>query len=449
MRGAEKARPGVEAIGEGRCPYFDLTVIDVMIYSNTSSGLVPKLHSFLLGGLGMRLHQQYMYTMAIICVSLVAPPLALLNFSYPVNCGSAFVEVAVSEGSSDNFITLLPQSTLMTVSDSRARWNRTRSVSYKRDKLSVTASGQKWSRVKLICRQPFNNADQFGLQFVAFYSNTATGDAPSRAQNLTVSSHTSALLSPPATPSPSFASPAPGAHVENATLKLECDKTCSNERRWNERYPSLPSQGSGIQSPIEPRAARSHGNSARTPKRPLREREEENEANERGCEVDFEFSGLEEQSRLFKNAMRGKPSGQGDTETNPILEKIMQEKEKYRKSRRTSDGSGGSGGYERRRLVRAELPKAEGSVDFASSFTSGAHSNKDVADAWGRVACLGGSVLHHTHTHPHSHTHILMHSQTGSTRLGKSLTAPGAGPREGGGEEGGRVALLPGATEGG
>jgi len=105
-------------------------------------------------------------------------------------------------------MTLLPQFTLMTVPDSRRGRNKTRSITYGRDKLSSAAMTKRWNRVKLRCRQPFNLTDQFGLQFVAISSDIADFSSPV----LLTPPHIPRLLSPstPSTPTlPTFTSTTP------------------------------------------------------------------------------------------------------------------------------------------------------------------------------------------------------------------------------------------------
>ena len=168
-----------------------------------------------------------------------------------------------------------PQSTLMTVPDSRRGRNKTRSMTYGRDKLSSAAMTKKWNRVKLRCRQPFNLTDQFGLQFVAISSDIADSSSP-------------VLLTPPLTPR--LLSPS------TPTLPTSTSTTPESENviaRHGKRFPTLPN----IKSP----AVSSDKNDqvkVSTPKRPLRE-------HSNICEEDFEFSGVEKQSRRFRHALRG------------------------------------------------------------------------------------------------------------------------------------------------
>jgi len=255
-------------------------------------------------------------------------------------------------------MTLLPQSTLMTVPDSRRGRNKTRSMTYRRDKLSSAAMTKKWNRVKLRCRQPFNLTDQFGLQFVAISSDIADSSSV-----VLTPPHTPRLLSPstPSTP----------------TLSTSTSTTPESENmiaRHGKRFPTLPN----IKSP----AVSSDKNDqvkVSTPKRPLRE----------NSNIDFEFSGVEKQSRLFRNALRGTPSDTCSEKVNPILEKIMSEREKYRKS---SSELAMCDTYERKKLLKKDLPKAETNVDFAASYDKSKSKHKDVAIAMSKVYAHGKIV---------------------------------------------------------
>ena len=70
----------------------------------------------------------------------------------------------------------------------------------------------------------------------------------------------------------------------------------------------------------------------------------------------------------------------------------MQERDKYRKTKQSSDDGTCVGGYSKKKLVQGELTKADCGVDFAASFASKTHSDKDMADSWRRVSNLGEGV---------------------------------------------------------
>ena len=104
-------------------------------------------------------------------------------------------------------------------------------------------------------------------------------------------------------------------------------------------------------------------------------------------EEEFEFSGVERQSRLFRNALKGESS----QKSNPILEKIVSEREKYRKQ---SEALSDIPSYNRKKLLLKELPKVEGGIDFAASYEKGTNSNKDVAAAFSRISAHGEWLSH-------------------------------------------------------
>ena len=175
----------------------------------------------------------------------------------PGNFGSAFVEVLVGDsGSSDSeeYITLLPQSTLMTVPDSRRGKNKTRSVTYGREKLSSAAATKKWNRVKIKCRQPYNLSDQFGLQFVAFFSDTSD----SSSNTLLTSPHTPRLLSPTTPSTPKLESHPPSTDTTPESENLYA--------RQKKRLPTHPT----FQSPVASTTKSDQVATFLTPKRCLK-----------------------------------------------------------------------------------------------------------------------------------------------------------------------------------
>ena len=259
------------------------------------------------------------------------------------NFGSAFIEVRVGNSDSGDYVTLLPQSTLRTVVESKGGRNKTKTISYKKDRLSATAVSQKWNRIQIICTQPFNHTEQFGLQYIALYSDISTNDM-----------RTHQFLSPPHTPKLLLSPPTPSTPSHSNHLG---------------KFPNLPSH-------------RLKGNPPnKTPTRPLRDSNTKIK-----MEDEFEFSGIEKQSRLFKNAVSGKMAP-GEASSNPILEKIMSERQKYQSKK---DATAPCAGYRRKKLLQKELPKAEGNSDFAASYSKGGtSSNKDVAMAFSRIAAHG------------------------------------------------------------
>ena len=112
---------------------------------------------------------------------------------------------------------------------------------------------------------------------------------------------------------------------------------------------------------------------------------------------DFEFSGVEKQSRLFRNCMKGKPSTNddhsSDKEANPILERIMKEREKYRQQSPSSDAA--TGLYTRKKLLKKDLPKADVSVDFMAGYRENKKKASELSSAWSRMASHGEYIIVH------------------------------------------------------
>ena len=298
------------------------------------------------------------------------------------NFGTAFIEVLVSNSESpDDYITLLPSSILMTISDSKAGRSKTKTKTFtSKDKLSSVAVSKKWNRVKIKCVQK-HSQEQFGLQYITF-SNDMGGyrDFPS-ASSVSGTRGTSSVATPSSSRHHLLTPPQLIAPRRNTLATPKSEPIAVN-------HPRLPS----LQKSSTPATAVVRSDAPiKTPKRSLRERNsQERELEE---EVDFEFSGVEKQSRLFRNCLKGKPSTTSDhsseKEPNPILERIITEREKYRESSST-------GLYQRRKLLKRELPKAAVTVDFTAGYkeTSSVVKKKaaagmELSGAWRRMASHG------------------------------------------------------------
>lgn len=290
----------------------------------------------------------------------ILEPMITMNLFYLGNFGSAFVEVLVNNtgNSPDDYITLLPSSMLMSIADSRAGRSKTNSIRYGKERLSLTAMSKKWNLVKIQCCQKYNNTEQFGLQRISFINDLLVPQTPTRP------SSTNQLLSP-RTLTPTVSS--------------------SNTKPTPHRVPSL--LGPRHSSARGTRNATEHAQKSKsiTPKRPLRE-QTLNSADD--DEEDYEFAGLEVQSRLFKNCVRGKPSTTSSSdfkdEPNGILNRIITDKNKYvDKLKGNSTCS-----YQRTKLLKKELPKAEGLVDFAETFKSKKGPGTGVS-AFSQLAAFG------------------------------------------------------------
>lgn len=84
------------------------------------------------------------------------------------NCGCAFLQIDVGRSSwppDRPFITLLPATMLMSLSDSKQGKNRSGVRMFKDDDFLTPASGESWDRLRLTCSQPFTRYQSFGLAF--------------------------------------------------------------------------------------------------------------------------------------------------------------------------------------------------------------------------------------------------------------------------------------------
>ncbi|CAF3068230.1 unnamed protein product [Rotaria socialis] len=101
----------------------------------------------------------------IVCVLEFETP-SLINSVDIGNDGSAFIELLVSQSTSDEWTALLPQTMLMTPNESRSNKNRNQIKVFKSNDLNKTCLNEKWDRLKIICEQKFNSSNQFGLTFI-------------------------------------------------------------------------------------------------------------------------------------------------------------------------------------------------------------------------------------------------------------------------------------------
>lgn len=89
------------------------------------------------------------------------------------NNGSALVEVLVgrsSWSSEEQYQVLLVASSFMSPAESKSFTNTNRVRMFGPDKLSKPVAAQKWDRIKLVCTQPFNKNEQYGLSFINLHS---------------------------------------------------------------------------------------------------------------------------------------------------------------------------------------------------------------------------------------------------------------------------------------
>jgi DNA-repair protein XRCC1 len=104
------------------------------------------------------------------------------------NNGCAFVEVLVGRSSGgDNYEVLLTASSFMSPAESKSWTNINRVRMFGRDKLSKLVLDQKWDKIKLVCTQPFNKIEKYGISFVKFHSppsDEATPTEPDPTQKI-------------------------------------------------------------------------------------------------------------------------------------------------------------------------------------------------------------------------------------------------------------------------
>lgn len=280
-------------------------------------------------------------------------------------------------------MTLLPSSLLMTIPESKAGRARTKTKTFtSKDKLSSAAVGKKWNRVKIRCIQK-HNQEQFGLQYITF-SNDVGGYRDPPCSSSTSSSSLTSSVAMPSSSRHHLLTPPQLIAPQRATLTTPKSEPIAIN---HPRLPSLQKFSTPAAAVVKLEAL------LKTPKRPLRERNSQERDLEKE-DTDFEFSGVEKQSRLFQNCLKGKTSTMSDhtsvKEPNPILEKIRTEREKY------SETASSTGLYERRKLLKRELPKAGVTVDFTAGYKETnsevkkkAAAGMELSSAWRRMASHG------------------------------------------------------------
>ncbi|XP_072035262.1 DNA repair protein XRCC1-like isoform X1 [Amphiura filiformis] len=94
------------------------------------------------------------------------------------NEGSAFIEILVglsSAGSADDYQVILVTSSFMSPVESKSGTNTNRVRMFGPDKLTKGVTSKKWDRVKIVCSQPFNKHNTYGLSFIKFHSPPEPG----------------------------------------------------------------------------------------------------------------------------------------------------------------------------------------------------------------------------------------------------------------------------------
>lgn len=97
------------------------------------------------------------------------------------NCGCAFLQIDVGRSSwslDRPFVTLLPATMLMSLTDSKQGKNSSGVRMFKHDDFLAPASGESWDRLRLTCSQPFTRQQSFGLAFLRVRSSLDSSDDP-------------------------------------------------------------------------------------------------------------------------------------------------------------------------------------------------------------------------------------------------------------------------------
>ena len=218
------------------------------------------------------------------------------------------------------------------------------------DKLSRAALEKKWRYVKVQCLQPYLTDRPYGLRYIKFFQ-TSTSSSMFESERTPKGS----ILSPPTLQiKPSYSTPQYVKTEKDYEPFLSPDSNVIMRQSIKVRTPKLPSLSVTSRGDDEVRL-----NNVVTPKR----RKMKDEFLEDSQE--FEFAGLENQSRLLKNTLRGDKSL---IENNPILNRIAIEKEAKKKEEKEKEENGGMK-YVRRKLLHKELKTVENEgVDFTSTY---------------------------------------------------------------------------------
>lgn len=93
---------------------------------------------------------------------------------------SACIEILVSRSENkDDYKVLLSMCSFMTPMESRQSQNVNKVRMFTKKDFSKPECEEKWDRVKVVCRQPFNKHVQYGLNFIHFHTNDMkTNTAP-------------------------------------------------------------------------------------------------------------------------------------------------------------------------------------------------------------------------------------------------------------------------------
>ena len=226
------------------------------------------------------------------------------------------------------------------------------------DKLSRAALEKKWRYVKVQCLQPYPTDRPYGLRYIKFFQ-TSTSSSMFESER---TPKASILSSPTLQITPSYNTPQHVKTEKDYEPFLSPDNNVIMRQSNKVRTPKLPSLSVTSRGNDEV-----HLNNIVTPKR----RKVNDEFLEDSQE--FEFAGLENQSRLLKNTLRGDKSL---IENNPILNRIAIEKEAKKEKEKEKKEENGGMKYVRRKLLHKELKTVDNEgIDFISTYEENS-SNK-------------------------------------------------------------------------
>ena len=219
------------------------------------------------------------------------------------------------------------------------------------DRLSKAATDKKWRYIKIQCLQPYLPQKPYGLRYIKLFQTSQNLQGPETGSpSLCGRSPLNSLLSPIKN-LPKFNTPqhlrTHSASSPQSLLKRGSTSAPLPPLR-TPKLPALSIRGRGGDV--------ADGNGSATPKRPRKEQVPLEEDSQ-----EFEFAGLENQSRLLKGTLKG--NNKELVDANPILSRIASTK----KEKEEEEVGGAS--YVRRRLLTKELNNVDNSgVDFISSY---------------------------------------------------------------------------------
>ncbi|KAM8976889.1 protein XNDC1N [Pelodytes ibericus] len=171
-------------------------------------------------------------------VELQLEKASLISYIDIGNSGSAFVQIDVGRSSwpSDRpFVTLLPTSILMAPSDAKSGKNRSGVRMFKEGDFISEVAIEKWDRLRIICSQPFNKQDLFGLSFIRLRSTRSEEDLT---QDAAVTPNISQDDGP---------SPLPTPPLRELSARGTAEDTRSREEKLKDRLQQVLSSSSAQQ----------------------------------------------------------------------------------------------------------------------------------------------------------------------------------------------------------